>query len=76
MKTDLSKGIDTGSIKQRVKAFGTNEPPQTKLKGCCILFLEALNDLTLIILMVAAVVSTIINWFSDKDHRQIGKFLN
>lgn len=73
MRTGLDKGIEESSIPDRVAAFGTNEPPMAKIKGCCILFFEALNDLMLIVLMIAGVVSTLINYFTEEDHKEVGK---
>jgi hypothetical protein len=37
-------------------------------------FIGALNDLTLIILMVAAVISIIINMITEEEHRNIGEY--
>lgn len=74
--TDLEKGIASSSIEARMAAFGSNEPPQKAVKGCCTLFFEALNDLTLIVLLIAAVISTIINMIVEEEHRDIGKLFS
>lgn len=68
----MENGIKEESIPERVKAFGSNEPPLKELKGFCRLLLEALDDVTLIVLIISAVVSTIIKWFAEADHRGIG----
>lgn len=72
LKTSTTKGIDASTVEQRIKAFGTNKPPEAEVESCFSLFLGALNDLTLIILMIAAVVSIIINMIFEADHRSTG----
>lgn len=73
--TSLEKGIPSSSISERRAAFGSNEPPIKPIKSCMTLFFEALNDLTLIILMIAAAVSIVINMITEEEHRNIGIFL-
>ena len=68
----MSEGIKESSIAQREEAFGSNAPPEAKVKSCIMLFIEALNDLTLIVLIIAAVVSLIINLLTT-DHKDLGK---
>ena len=72
LRTSTDKGIDSSTIESRIKAFGTNKPPEAEVESCFGLFLGALNDLTLIILMIAAVVSIIINMIFEADHRSTG----
>lgn len=70
LKTSEEKGIDSSTIQSRLEAFGTNRPPMVPVKGFCVLFVEALNDLTLIILMIAAVISIGVNMITEADHRE------
>ena len=73
LKTDPVKGISTSTVEDRKKAYGTNEIPRPPPEGFWALFWDALKDLTLIILMVAAVASIIVNMVTEEDHREIGK---
>ena len=70
----MSEGIPSSSVEQRRKAFGSNAPPQAPVQSCMSHFIGALNDLTLIILMVAAVISIIINMITEEEHRNIGEY--
>eukprot|EP00258_Populus_trichocarpa_P030536 XP_024446555.1 calcium-transporting ATPase 10, plasma membrane-type isoform X2 [Populus trichocarpa] len=59
LKTNLEKGIhgDHADLLKRKSAFGSNTYPQKKGKSLWIFLGEACQDLTLIMLMIAAVVS-------------------
>jgi magnesium-transporting ATPase (P-type) len=71
--TDVKNGIkgDSQDIEDRKINFGDNEPPKAEIKGFLKIFLGALDDFTLKILMVAALVSIAVsvgtNW--DTSHR-------
>ena len=73
LQTSLETGIKESTVEARIEAYGSNKPPETSIKGCIMLFIEALNDLTLIILMVAAVVSIIINFITE-EHKYLGSY--
>ncbi|XP_068637422.1 calcium-transporting ATPase 5, plasma membrane-type-like [Aristolochia californica] len=62
LKTNLDKGIggDEGELQGRRTAFGTNTYPRKKGRSFWIFLWEAWQDLTLIILMVAAVASLVL----------------
>lgn len=69
----LGVNIETGLTNEQVlenrKKFGTNEFPATRMTGYCELLFEALNDTTLIILLVAAAVSFTIDSIQEGiDH--------
>jgi len=70
LKTDPVKGISSSSIEDRKVAYGTNDIPRPPPDGFWALFWDALKDLTLIILMVAAVVSIIVSMITEEDHRE------
>lgn len=74
LRTSVDNGIDSNTIDARIKAFGSNAPPQAEVQSCMSHFMDALNDLTLIILMIAAVISIIINMITEEDHRNIGNY--
>ncbi|XP_042396200.1 calcium-transporting ATPase 5, plasma membrane-type-like isoform X2 [Zingiber officinale] len=59
LKTDLDKGIsgDEAEIVHRRNSFGSNTYPEKKGRSFLVFLWEAWQDLTLIILMIAAAVS-------------------
>ncbi|CAL8990457.1 unnamed protein product [Prunus brigantina] len=62
LKTNLDKGIhgDDADLLKRKNAFGTNTYPKKKARSFWTFLWEAWQDLTLIILMVAAVASLVL----------------
>ncbi|WOK95006.1 calcium-transporting ATPase 8, plasma membrane-type-like [Canna indica] len=62
LKTNLDKGIgeDDAEILRRRNVFGSNTYPQKKSRSFWMFLWEACQDLTLIILMVAAVLSLVL----------------
>ncbi|KAH8481536.1 hypothetical protein H0E87_029128, partial [Populus deltoides] len=62
LKTDIEKGIheDDADLLKRKNAFGSNTYPQKKGRSFWMFLWEAWQDLTLIILMVAAVASLVL----------------
>lgn len=62
LKTDTDMGIsgDDADLLHRKNAFGTNTYPQKKGRTFLVFLWEACQDLTLIILIVAAVISLIL----------------
>ncbi|KAL5056737.1 hypothetical protein RYX36_028341 [Vicia faba] len=62
LKSDLDKGIigDEADLSKRKNAFGTNTYPRKKGKGLWRFLWEAWQDLTLIILIIAAAVSLVL----------------
>ncbi|KAL3567065.1 hypothetical protein D5086_032480, partial [Populus alba] len=62
LKTDIEKGIheDDADLLKRKNAFGSNTYPQKKGRTFWMFLWEAWQDLTLIILMVAAVASLVL----------------
>lgn len=62
LKTDIDKGIsgDDAEVLHRRNVFGTNTYPQKKGRTFLLFLWEACQDLTLVILMVAAVISLIL----------------
>ncbi|XP_078170730.1 calcium-transporting ATPase 5, plasma membrane-type-like [Carex rostrata] len=62
LKTDIEKGIsgDESDVSNRKAAFGSNTYPRKKGKNILVFLWEACQDLTLVILMVAAVISLVL----------------
>lgn len=73
MQTSADSGIKASSIPDRIKAFGSNAPPEVEIESCFAKFLGALNDFTLIVLMCAAVFSIVVNTIVQEEFRHIGK---
>lgn len=72
LKTSISDGITGHDVHLRDEQYGSNkkEPPQQT--GICKLFLMALDDLMLKILIVSALISIVISMiFADSDERPI-----
>lgn len=57
LKTNLKEGISNDSIDARTHAYGSNRKAVKILKSAMQLFIEACDDFTLKILIVAAIVS-------------------
>ena len=72
LKTDKHKGIDSRSVEKRIDAYGSNQIAKKELSSFLDLMVEALKDLTLIILMIAAVISIIVQTIVEVDHRSTG----
>jgi P-type Ca2+ transporter type 2B len=62
LKTNAGSGIseDANEIAERVKNFGENKLEEEELKNCCEFVWEALGDMMLQILIVAAIVQTVL----------------
>ncbi|XP_008789606.2 calcium-transporting ATPase 5, plasma membrane-type-like [Phoenix dactylifera] len=62
LKTNLDRGIsgDDAELSRRRNAFGANTYPQMKGRSFWVFLWEACQDLTLVILMVAAVLSLVL----------------
>lgn len=71
LQTDVENGIDPNSINTRRELYGTGVMEVDPPKGICELFIEALKDLTLIVLIVAAFLSIAISMATEEDHREI-----
>ena len=57
MRTDRKKGVDQNSLAYREEFFGTNKKDPLKLKTLMQIFIQAFDDFTLKILIVAAITS-------------------
>jgi magnesium-transporting ATPase (P-type) len=65
LKVDVSKGISTASRHRREAVYGRNQVPPEEFPSFCELFGEALEDFTLIMLLVAATVSIGLGIYGD-----------
>ena len=65
LKTDINKGLtgDTNDLALRVKEFGKNQIPPKPPKSIFRLAFEALQDTTLIMLMICAVISVGLSFY-------------
>lgn len=71
LQTDVNLGIKTDSIESRNTFYGNNRKKQVKLKGFFELAWNVLEDFILRVLVVAGIVSIIINMVMEKDQRNI-----
>lgn len=55
--TSFTTGLSQEQVVKNRDKFGTNAFPESPMKGFCVLFAEAFQDTTLIILIIAALVS-------------------
>lgn len=69
MKTDLKNGIQTESIAEWEAYFGTNKKEKVEVPSLISFMLDALEDFMLRVLLVAGVVSIILEMISKSDHR-------
>lgn len=68
LKTDLKKGLSGAELKDlesRRKIYGRNEFPEPPSATWFDLFLESFEDTTIIVLVVAAVVSLAVGVYED-----------
>lgn len=67
VKRGLTSEEAAGNFQARRSAFGDNVMPEPPSKGFWQLWVESFNDLTLIILIIAAIVSLIIGAIEDPE---------
>jgi magnesium-transporting ATPase (P-type) len=77
LQVDPKNGISTEDINSRILAFGSNKKAAKKLKSALTLFIEACDDFTLKILIVAAIISIskiinmeVVAMITEVDHRE------
>ena len=63
LNTDLEKGINTNTINERINKFGKNEFPLRPIKSFYSLILDALSDQTIIILIICAIATLVLEFF-------------
>ena len=67
LKTDIRTGLKGGSdFTSRTEAFGNNERDEVEAKSFCSIFIEALDDFMMKILLVAATGSMIFGYIGAK----------
>jgi len=70
MQTNPKTGVNEDSLESRSHFFGSNEKANRPLKSIFMLLMEALDDFTLKILIVASFVSIIVEMIVAVDHRE------
>ena len=74
LKASTKTGISTVSLPSRTEFFGNNYREPIKAKKFCTIFLEALDDFMLKVLLVAATGSLAFEYIgADADHYSTGK---
>lgn len=61
LHVNLETGLNDDQVLEMRKRFGTNDFPSSPMTGYCELLFEALSDTTLIILLIAAAISIIVD---------------
>nr|VZI15731.1 unnamed protein product [Spirometra erinaceieuropaei] len=64
LKTSTHNGLSGTDLAERREVFGTNVIPPKPPKGFCVLVWEAIQDVTLIILIIAAFVSLALSLYT------------
>ena len=74
LRTNYESGLNPIDFDQRDEQYGSNKKPPMKRTPFITLFLGALDDFMLKLLLVCAVVSISIEvGFADESHRSTGK---
>jgi len=77
LRTDPDRGLTPIDFEQRNQHFGSNYKPPAKRTPYCRLFLGALDDFMLKLLLVCACISISIDMgFADSHHRSHGRYLS
>ena len=69
--TDTKNGIPIDDFGERDAWYGSNRKEPPKRNSFCKLFLMALDDFMLKVLIVAAIISLIVSMIFEEDHREI-----
>ncbi|KAH0788380.1 calcium-translocating P-type ATPase, PMCA-type family protein [Histomonas meleagridis] len=70
LQTDLQHGIDPETISQRILLYGNNDLPEREAKSFFTLVKEAMSDDTIVILIICAIVSLVLELiFAPPDER-------
>lgn len=69
LRSDVKRGITAADFESRDQHFGSNEKKASERTPFCTLFLGALNDFMLKVLIVSAVISIIVSMIFEADHR-------
>jgi magnesium-transporting ATPase (P-type) len=70
LNTHAERGIDSASVDARKEAFGANKFAEVPPKPFHEILLEALQDPTLIMLMVAAAIQTILGIVIPSERKE------
>ena len=68
--TDFKNGLTGADLSERAAHFGSNRKVPPPQRTYCEIVAEALGDFTLRILIVAAIISIILNMIIEEDHRE------
>ena len=60
LQVDLNQGLSDVQVKKHLEAYGSNQFPEPPQQSFLSLLFEALQDTTLVILIIAAIVSIIL----------------
>ena len=66
LETNVKSGLSEAEIKERQKEHGFNELKEAKKKSIILKFLEQFKDFMIIVLIIAAIVSGVINKINNE----------
>ena len=66
LETNVKSGLSEAEIKERQKEYGFNELKEAKKKSIILKFLEQFKDFMIIVLIIAAIVSGVINKINNE----------
>ena len=64
LETNLKTGLTSEQVKERQERYGLNELKEQKKKSLFQKFLAQFKDFSIIILIIAAIISGIVNFFN------------
>lgn len=65
--TNISEGLFKEEVEERRKKYGENKLEEAKKESIIIKFIKQFNDFMIIVLIVAAIISAIISYFSHEN---------
>ena len=67
LKVNLETGLTLAQVEEYREVYGPNKFPESPMKSFFQLYVESFNDTTLIILIIAAVVSLVVGYIEDPE---------
>lgn len=71
----MTEGISVEEIEKRRNGYGTNAREKKELRTVCQILCSVLEDFMLRILLVASIVTIIVNEIVEEDERATGIFI-
>lgn len=65
--TSFKNGLAEGQVEKNIEIYGENQFKKKKTKTLCQIFYDSITDEMLIILMIAAAISIVVEFFFGED---------